>query len=135
MGDIIRRLVWFTVVATAVAYATLLVGGSFISARAASLNSAITVRDELAPGSHHLMGMVMVPASCYELSVRTESVSGNAYQLVFNTWRDPAVPCSPDEVARAFHAVLYAPATGVEITATMDGKGLPIAVLPVVPER
>ena len=90
------------------------------------------VRDELRAGEHQLSGMVMVPTSCHELSVDTATISRTDYALVFKTWREPSVTCSDDEVPRAFHTVLFAPAANVNITATLDGSGLPLIVLPIV---
>jgi hypothetical protein len=132
MMDILRQMIWFIIVAGAVAYASFLVAGSLVSAQAAGAASPIMVRDELGPGSHQLSGMIMVPSSCDELSVRAETVSSSTYSLLFQTWQDPAVNCSSDEVPRAFHAVLFAPAAGVDFTATLDGKDIPILVLPSV---
>jgi hypothetical protein len=76
--------------------------------------------------------MVMVPSSCYQLSVHTDALSSVAYNLTFKTWQDPAVDCSADEVPRQFHEILFAPAAGVDFFATLDGADLPIAVIPVV---
>lgn len=133
MGDIIRHMVWFFIIASVVAYATFLVAGSVVNAQAASIASPVAIRDELGPGSHHLSGMVMVPASCYQLSVRTDVLSATSYNFTFKTWRDPAVDCSADEVPRQFHAILFAPAAGVDFFATLDGANLPIEVIPVLP--
>ncbi|OGG53216.1 hypothetical protein A2851_02805 [Candidatus Kaiserbacteria bacterium RIFCSPHIGHO2_01_FULL_53_29] len=132
MGEIIQRIVWFAIVASACAYATFLVAGSIVNAQASGAYEPILIRDELAPGAHHLSGMIMVPTPCDELTVRTETLSISTYVLVFNTWHEPTVTCAQDETPRYFRAVLFAPAAGVQFSATLDGVGLPIVVLPVV---
>ncbi len=134
MGDVIRRMVWFFVVASFVAYATFLVAGSIVNAQTSGIVEPSIIRDELGPGVHRLIGMVMVPSSCDQLSVHTDKIAAFAFNLSFSTWRDPVVACSKEEVPRPFHAVLFAPAAGVDFVATLDGKNLPIEVIPVVPD-
>lgn len=134
MGELLQRIVWFFVVASAIAYAVFLVAGSFIQAQAVDAAHIVQVRDALAPNTHNLSGMVMVPTTCTQLSVRTEQVSQYVYELVFSTWKEPSVQdCDQDETPRAFRAILFAPATGVDITATLDGAPLTLAVFPIVP--
>ena len=131
MYEMFSRVVWFFVVASAVAYATYLVAGSIVNAQASDAYRPVVIRDELGPGVHHLSGMVMVPTLCHELTLRTEEVSATAYALLFRTWREPSMDCASEEVPRYFRAVLFAPAAGVEFIATLDGAGLPIVVMPV----
>lgn len=131
MGEIVQRLVWVFVVTAAVAYASSLIAGSVVSAQIEAENP-VMIRDELSPGAHRLSGMLMVPSSCYELSVRTEALGDSVYRLAFDTWQEPYVECSKDEVARAFSAILNAPATGITVVATVDGQGLPIMLLPAI---
>lgn len=135
MGAILSRMLWFFVVASLIAYATYLVAGSIVSAEASGENTPVIVRDELGKGVHHLSGMVMVPTACDQLSVRVEPASPLQYVLVFRTWREPSVDCTEDEVPRYFRAIHFAPSTGIGFIATLDGIGLPIVVLPVLPGR
>ncbi|OGG50793.1 hypothetical protein A2763_02610 [Candidatus Kaiserbacteria bacterium RIFCSPHIGHO2_01_FULL_54_36] len=133
MREIVQRMVWFTIVASAIAYATYLVAGSIVSAQASRTHAPIIIRDELGGGVHRLSGMVMVPTPCHELILRTEEVSKSDYALLFKTWREPSTVCEAEEVPRHFRAMLFAPASGVDFTATLDGKGFPIVVMPVTP--
>lgn len=134
MGELLRRCIWFFVVACAIAYAIFLLAGSFIEAQAVDAAHIVQVRDSLAPNTHNLSGMVMVPTTCTQLSVRTEQVSQYVYELVFSTWKEPSVQdCVADETPRAFRAILFAPATGVDITGTLDGAPLTLAIFPLVP--
>ena len=98
-------------------------------------NIPVIVRDELGQGVHHLSGMVMVPSSCDQLSVRVEPRSDITFVLVFRTWREPSTDCILDETPRYFRAILFAPSTGVGFSATLDGLGFPIVVLPALPGR
>jgi len=132
MAETIRRLVWFTVVACAVAFIILVFAGRMVFAQAAGESDPVVIRDELGPGSHHLSGMVEVPASCDELQERVQTLSTTTYEIVFTTWQEPSVPCGDDRVPRAFRDALFAPAAGVEFAATLDGDPLPILVLPVI---
>ena len=129
------RVIWFGAVTCALSYGTFLVVGSIIEAQAFSATAPIMVRDQLSPGIHHLSGMVMVPSSCDQLSVATNPISTTTFELVFQTWQDPAVACSSDEMPRAFRAVLFAPAAGIDFLASLDGANLPIVVLPTIPQN
>lgn len=131
MSEMVRRLVWFTIIASIIAYTAYLAAGSFVEAKAAE--SPVVVRDNVGPNEHQLSGMVMVPSSCYELMVRTAQLSRTDFQLIFTTWLDPSITCKhPTEVPREFHAMLFAPAAGVHISALLDDKDIPIAVIPTV---
>lgn len=132
MIETIRHLAWFMIVVCTVTFVVLIFAGRLVFARAAGESDPTLIRDELGPGSHHLSGMVEVPSSCDELQERVEVLSRTTYEIIFTTWQEPSVPCSETEVPRAFRDALFAPATGVEFTATLDGAPLPILVLPVV---
>lgn len=131
MSELIRHLVWFFLIASAVAYAIFLTAGSFITAQAIDATHIVQARDELAPGEHRLSGIVMVPTTCTELSVRTEKLSDTEYNLAFTTWEEPSVNCKVDDTPRAFHAILFAPAAGIHIIGTIDGAPLTIVAIPV----
>jgi hypothetical protein len=79
--------------------------------------------------------MVMVQSSCDELSVQTQAVSPTKHVLVFKTWREPSVQCEDSETPRTFQVNVFAPITGVEFIATLDGTNLPFVVLPVTTNR
>lgn len=132
MSELFRHLVWFFVVASAVAYSIFLVAGSFITASAVDATHIVQARDELAPGEHHLSGIVMVPTTCTELSVRTEKISDTVYNLAFSTWQEPSVECKIDDTPRSFRAILFAPAAGIQIVGTLDGSPLTVVAIPVV---
>jgi len=131
MLDMARRLAWFFVVSTAVAYAVFLVVGSAIQAQSAELLRSITVRDEIRANQHNLSGMVMVDSNCVEVSVRTEQLSDIEFELALQTWDAPSVTCNKEVVPRAFRAVVFAPATGVYFVASLDGLPLPITIVPI----
>lgn len=131
MSELLRHLVWFFIVASAVAYSIFLVAGSFITANAVDATRIVQARDELGPGEHHLSGIVMVPTSCTELSVRTEKISDTSYNLAFTTWQEPSVQCTVDDTPRPFRAILFAPAAGIKILGTLDDAPLTIVVIPV----
>lgn len=132
MVDMVRRLVWFGVVSTAFAYVFFLVIGSIVHAQAARAYDPVLVRDEVGPGIHRLSGMVMVPSRCDQLSVHTDALSSTTYTLRFTTWREPSVTCEDEEIPRAFREVVFAPAAGVQFIATLNGRSLSVAVVPVV---
>lgn len=131
MADMARRLAWFFIVASAVSYACFLILGSTIQARADSDARTVFIRDVREAGVHRLSGMVMVQSTCADLYVRAEQHSNTNYGLVFSTWEQPALECARESVPRAFNAIVFAPAVGVHFTATLDGKPLPIVVVPV----
>lgn len=128
MIDLFRRLVWFFVVASAVSYAVFLVGGNAIRTQALDDSRIVLVRDYLRPGEHHLAGMVMVPSTCKQLSVRAEEPEPLLIHLRFETWEEPNIDCIEEDTPRAFRALVFAPAVGVEFIATLDEEPLQIAV-------
>lgn len=128
LGTLIR-LVWFTIVASAIAYVIFLVAGSLTNTDIFSSNP-IVIRDVLGSGTHQLSGMLMVPSTCDDLSAQTQELSSTTYELVFQTWQESSVVCKNEETPREFHVVAFAPATGVQFLATLDGTGFPIVVVP-----
>lgn len=132
MFDAIRRIVWFIVVASVLTYVGFVFIGSVMHSDAAGTSNAVMVRDELAGNRHYLSGMIMVPSPCDELFVRTQEVSSTTYFIHLDTWREPSVTCPEQEVPRSFHTLLFAPAAGVNIMATINEAMLPIVLVPVV---
>ena len=128
MKDILRRLSWFFVVSVFLAYGAFLFAGSTIQTNAYDTAHIVQVRDLIAPGVHHLTGMVMVPETCSEISVTNEKISESTYKLVFRTWNEPAVKCIKDETPRVFRSVVFAPGAGVHFIGTLDGEPLTIVV-------
>jgi hypothetical protein len=132
MGDTLSRLAWFFIVSSAVAYVVFLVVGATIHARAIDASRIVTARDVLKANEHRLSGMVMVQSTCAQLSVRAEQMSPTVYHLEFSTWEAPSVECEIVDVPRAFQTVVFAPATGVDFVATLDGEELPLVVIPTI---
>lgn len=132
MSEIVQRFVWFFVASCAIAYVVFLLAGHMISADAAEVQRTVFVRDSLEPGVHHLSGMVFVPTTCSELTVRAQQVEDAVYELQFTTWETPVVKCAKEEVPRVFNVIVFAPSTGVRFFATLDGSTLPIVVLPYI---
>ena len=128
MLDLARRLVWFFVVASALSYAVFLVAGSTIHSQALGSVRSVLVRDHLKVGEHHLSGMVMVPSSCQQLSVKTEQLSDTVYHLKFTTWEEPYIECVHEDTPRAFRAIVFAPSVGVTFIGTLDESPLDISV-------
>lgn len=132
MADMLWRLLWFFIVAGAVAYMVFIVCGTTIQARALDASRIVVVRDVLQPGTHYLSGMVMVQSTCAHLSVDTQQLSLSDYQLHFRTWEEPSVTCAKEDTPRAFRTVVFAPAAGVNFSATLDDTPLQIAVIPAI---
>jgi len=132
MPETVLRMLWLGLSLCAFSYVLFLALGSIVEAQAYGASAPVVVRDELSSSEHLLSGMVTV-ASCDELSVQTTMVSSTTYALIFQTWQDPSVSCTPDQMPRAFRTTLYAPMAGIQFIATLNGADLPIAVLPVIP--
>lgn len=135
MIDLLRRLVWFFVVASAVSYAVFLVAGNAIRTQALDDTRIVLVRDYLKVGEHHLSGMVMVPSTCDQLYVRTEEPEPKLIHLRFTTWEEPNIDCVREDTPRAFRAVVFAPSVGVEFIASLDDEPLQVAVTPTTEVR
>jgi hypothetical protein len=128
MLDLTRRLMWFFVVASAIAYSVFLLAGNAIHTQALGDTRVVLVRDYLKVGEHHLSGMVMVPSTCLQLSVSTREVEPSVYLLAFKTWEQPYVDCVDEDTPRAFRAVVFAPSVGIRFLGTLDGAPLELAV-------
>lgn len=128
MAEIVRRLVWFAIVACACAYAIFLVAGSFARARA-SQSAPLVIHDSLAPGVHNLSGTLTLADSCDNVIVATRHIASTTYQLMFNTWHDDSTPCIEASTSRDFHAVVLAPETGTSFYATLDGAPILVSVV------
>ena len=131
MADFFRRMLWFFIVSCAIAYAFFLIVGSTISANAIDQSRIVVARDSLSQGAHNLSGIVMVRSTCAELSVHSEQLSSDTYQLQFTTWNEPSVSsCSDEDTPRPFRALIFAPSVGVNFTATLDDQPLMLSVIP-----
>jgi hypothetical protein len=127
MADTIRAFVWFAIVATAASFAIFAVLGNF-GALNAAFESPVPIHDDVSAGVHHLSGILVLPLSCDELSVETETISGTDYLLAFQSWQDPSVTCTQTPTSRAFEAVVPASSNGVSFIATLNGNGFPITI-------
>lgn len=126
---VVRSLVWLFLIIVMGLGATLVVANAIIRAQLKPQKPLI-VRDSIGTGSHTLSGVVMVPSPCDEVTIETLRRSTTSYEIVFKTWREPAiVPCLLQETAREFHAVIFAPSFGVSLTASIDGVPIPTAVI------
>ncbi len=131
MLELLRHVVWFFLVASAIAYMLFIAIGSVIHAEARGSTRVITVRDAYQPGQHNLSGMVMVPETCQQLVLSTQQTDSQEFTLAFTTWREPYVPCQREDTPRSFRAVLFAPSIGVNFFASLDDAPLYISVVPV----
>lgn len=129
MADIVRRLVWFAVVATAAFFTIFAVLGNFAAVNAQNAGP-VAIHDSLSAGIHHLNGILSLPLSCDELSVGVEKIGTYDYLLAFTTWQDPSIACPETPTPRAFETVAFAPSVGVNFIATLNGRTLPITVIP-----
>jgi hypothetical protein len=129
MWEMVRHLIWFFIVACAVAYLIFIVLGSTIHAQALDESRIVAVRDVLAPNTHNLSGIVMVPQTCAQLTVHTRQISTTLYALDFTTWEEPSVQCDVEDTARAFRAVVFAPAAGITFVGSLDGSPLLLSVI------
>lgn len=131
MADMARRLLWFFFISSTIAYSVFLVAGSALLREAEADVLTVVVRDALSAGTHQLSGMVMVPSTCAQLIARTKQLDTHAYELVFETWMEPSIECMEESVPRRFDLILFAPATGVTIVASLDSEPLPLVIIPV----
>ena len=123
------RLLWFTIVATSLAYGTHLFFGSIVSASVQNDIRTIHVADAFHDGEHDLSGMVMAPSPCYDLTVRTEDVDAKTIALIFETWQQPYRTCGADDpTPRAFTASVFAPAN-IDFRAFLDSKPVRLDVV------
>jgi hypothetical protein len=127
--EVVRRLVWLGIVCIAAGFAIFTVLGNFVVASAENAGP-VQIRDTLAPGVHHLSGMLLLPLTCDQLTVQTDEISSNTYLLDFGTWQDPTVACETEPTPRQFNTIVLASSVGVQFTATLDGKAFPISILP-----
>lgn len=133
MGDAFRRLIWFFFVAAAVSYAFFLVAGSVITKQSLEDSRAVLARDSIKVNVHYLSGMVMVPSTCAELSVRSHQLTVDSYELQFSTWEEPSLSkCTREDTPRSFRAIVFAPSAGVYFQASLDGTPIPFGVIQVL---
>ncbi len=132
MDEALRRAIWICVIAAGVAYAMSLMAASTFSDSEVGISTPIVVRDAVRKNEHHLTGTMYVSHTCDQLKVSSKQVSRETYELVFETWPDPAVTCEREESARPFDIVVFAPSVGVNFIASLDNNPLAIAVYPTI---
>ena len=121
-SEIVWRLLWIAAIGIALSYASYLFFGSILRVEAEGEETRIVGIDVVKPGEHHLSGVVLVPSSCYELSVDAHQMSPTSYELAFKTWQEPSRNCSPQAATKLFQTVVFAPSVGVGFHATLDGE-------------
>lgn len=123
------RLTFFIVFAVLVAGASHIFFGSIIFAAAQEGASAIVLKDEFKNGTHELSGIVMVPSSCHDLTVRTKDVTHTMSAVIFETWEQPFIAnCDRSPSPRSVQAVLFG-AENLDIRAIYDGEWVPIQLV------
>ena len=127
MDDALRRAGWILVLVVAVAYGTFRAGDAIFNASNATTTPTV-ILDAFQKGQHRLTGMLFVKLTCEELSVKSESRGENAYELRFETWPEPSVPCLKKPTLRGFDTIVFAPSNGIHFTASLNAQPFPIAV-------
>ena len=135
MHDTLPRAAWFVVAASLIAYAGYLYVGSIVHSGETIADHTVIIRDSISKGEHHVSGMLMVPSSCDELTLRVSEVKDDLYLLSFSTWSEPSILCDYTPTARVFDTVVFAPSIGVRFIATLDTVALPVAVYPSLAHR
>lgn len=133
MGEVVRRMFTFSIAACAVAYVVYFLAGASIYAQAEAKQKTVWVRDQISPSAHHISGLVTVKNSCTELTEKAEQLSPLLYRLTFTTWEHPNTECTDYPVQKQFYDIIFAPAVGVHFIATLDGRSLPLIVVPYIP--
>lgn len=128
-NDVSWHLLWVTIAAILIGYASFLLFGSFIEKEVRKEQHTALAIDRIGVGTHHISGRVTVPTSCHGLSVRTRQMTQTSYRLDFSTWQQPNRECAHEPFSHPFHVVTFAPSVGVEFTATLDGEMLPMRIL------
>ena len=133
MGDALRRIIWFFLVSGAVSYTFFLVGGSVIERQSLDSARAVLARDSIQVNVHYISGMVMVPSTCAELSVQTQQISIDTYELQFSTWEEPSLAeCAKEDTPRSFRAIVFAPSAGIHFQAQINGDPMQFGVIQVI---
>ena len=126
MDDMFWRLLWLIAAVTLITYATFLFFGSIL--RDEPLRAPILVTDRVGDGTHHLTGTIPVSSSCHQVSVQVRETESFRYHIDFVTWYEPfRTDCAKDS-AHTFYALVFAPALGVEFSASIDEKPLELEI-------
>lgn len=128
MGEMLRRIVWFALVACVCAYALYLVAGSFVQSNA-SHATPLVIHDTRTPGVHTLEGTITLPHNCDNVTVSTSEIASSSYALLFDTWQSGSAPCIVEPTARDFQAVIVDSEPNISFYATLDGAPIPIQVI------
>jgi hypothetical protein len=129
MDDALRRAGWICIVVVASAYLTFVSADHMFNSNNAT-TTPIIMRDILKKGEHDLHGKITVSSTCDEVSVTTEHIADNKYQLAFTTWVEPEVKCLQEPSERVFDTIIFAPSIGVQFIATLDTVPVPLAIYP-----
>ncbi len=123
------RLVIFFVFASLSAFTAHLFFGSIIFAAAQKDVFNITLRDTFHNETHELSGIVMVPTTCHDLSVRTKDFDAGTTFLLFETWEQPyRIDCVKESTPRAVKVIVFGP-KNVVFRAMMDEEIVPISIV------
>ena len=129
-AGMIVRLTFFFVFAILTALVSHIFFGSIIFAAAQQEASAIVLKDAYKRGTHELSGIVMVPSSCHDLTVRTKDVTQTMSAIIFETWEQPFLTgCDRSPNPRSVQAIIFG-SEHLDIRAIYDGEWAPLTLVP-----
>jgi len=130
MTSSVVRIIWFGIVASMLAIASHFFFGSVFAAGISGSDVVVLQHSyKASENKHELTGMILVPSTCHDLTVRSRDVDANTVALIFETWEKPyAEDCVEEVEPRAFSVVAFAPKE-IDFMAVMDGSWLPISVI------
>jgi len=111
------------------AFAAHLFFGSIIFAAEEETANRIVMRDNFHDETHDLSGIVMVPSTCHDLSVRTKDFDANTTFIIFETWEQTyRTDCEKTATPRAITVSVFAP-KNIQFKGIFDNEVVPITVI------
>lgn len=123
------RLTLFTVTAVAIAYTAHIFFGGIIFAAAEQNANAIVLKDVYGNEQHELSGIVMVPSTCHDLTVRAKDIDARSTAIILETWEQPfASECEKAPTPRSIHVTAFGP-EGLDLHGILDGEWAPLTII------
>jgi hypothetical protein len=125
----VTRLFIFTIFASLTALSAHLFFGGTIFAEADETSSVISLRDVYENKTHELSGIVMVPSTCHEISVRAKDADARTTVVIFETWEQSyRTGCKKTPTPRAIRVMAFAPKY-IEFVGIFDNNWVPLNIV------
>ncbi|PIR86452.1 hypothetical protein COU13_00850 [Candidatus Kaiserbacteria bacterium CG10_big_fil_rev_8_21_14_0_10_43_70] len=129
MKATVKRISWFAVFATILAFSSHLFFGSVFASSDSPIKE-IVIRDTFnsEKESHDIHGRIFIPSECHDVTVQVRDFDSDTVVIIIETWEQPYRECPDTAKLHPFQVSFFAPEK-IKIRTLVDEKFYPTRVL------